>query len=400
MHTTIKIEGENIMKRLLRISFDTFITSVTPIISWFLLGILVDKNLINVFSLMYPIQFVVRSVQSIFGTGANVSAIKDNNKNNIFSGFLFGTIIGLIVLGFIGLNIDNYILFMNMDIKIYKVFAIYALVQTFWQLILNLILVKLYYEDNNKIANKYSFTFNIINFISLVIMGILSNNQILISLVSLSITGLYIIYLLFKNIKITNLTINLKNWIKYDSVELVEEISMLIIYLFGFKHAFNYGEKYILAVSFATLITDTQWDVACAIKTIAQIDITKKTFSLKEHLKNSRKLIYILVTSSLLMGLILYSFYVPNIEATLIIWLIEIISMYMYPIYITNLTYIQLEYSAIKAVIIKEISNSIRILCTMIPSPFCTSIGLILGVIYQLIATKYVIVKNKLILYC
>ncbi len=400
MHTTIKIEGENIMKRLLRISFDTFITSVTPIISWFLLGILVDKNLINVFSLMYPIQFVVRSVQSIFGTGANVSAIKDNNKNNIFSGFLFGTIIGLIVLGFIGLNIDNYILFMNMDIKIYKVFAIYALVQTFWQLILNLILVKLYYEDNNKIANKYSFTFNIINFISLVIMGILSNNQILISLVSLSITGLYIIYLLFKNIKITNLTINLKNWIKYDSVELVEEISMLIIYLFGFKHAFNYGEKYILAVSFATLITDTQWDVACAIKTIAQIDITKKTFSLKEHLKNSRKLIYILVTSSLLMGLILYSFYVPNIEATLIIWLIEITSMYMYPIYITNLTYIQLEYSAIKAVIIKEISNSIRILCTMIPSPFCTSIGLILGVIYQLIATKYVIVKNKLIIYC
>ena len=400
MHTTIKIEGENIMKRLLRISFDTFITSVTPIISWFLLGILVDKNLINVFSLMYPIQFVVRSVQSIFGTGANVSAIKDNNKNNIFSGFLFGTIIGLIVLGFIGLNIDNYILFMNIDIKIYKVFAIYALVQTFWQLILNLILVKLYYEDNNKIANKYSFTFNIINFISLVIMGILSNNQILISLVSLSITGLYIIYLLFKNIKITNLTINLKNWIKYDSVELVEEISMLIIYLFGFKHAFNYGEKYILAVSFATLITDTQWDVACAIKTIAQIDITKKTFSLKEHLKNSRKLIYILVTSSLLMGLILYSFYVPNIEATLIIWLIEITSMYMYPIYITNLTYIQLEYSAIKAVIIKEISNSIRILCTMIPSPFCTSIGLILGVIYQLIATKYVIVKNKLILYC
>ena len=400
MHTTIKIEGENIMKRLLRISFDTFITSVTPIISWFLLGILVDKNLINVFSLMYPIQFVVRSVQSIFGTGANVSAIKDNNKNNIFSGFLFGTIIGLIVLGFIGLNIDNYILFMDMDIKIYKVFAIYALVQTFWQLILNLILVKLYYEDNNKIANKYSFTFNIINFISLVIMGILSNNQILISLVSLSITGLYIIYLLFKNIKITNLTIKLKNWIKYDSVELVEEISMLIIYLFGFKHAFNYGEKYILAVSFATLITDTQWDVACAIKTIAQIDITKKTFSLKEHLKNSRKLIYILVTSSLLMGLILYSFYVPNIEATLIIWLIEIISMYMYPIYITNLTYIQLEYSAIKAVIIKEISNSIRILCTMIPSPFCTSIGLILGVIYQLIATKYVIVKNKLIIYC
>lgn len=229
-------------------------------------------------------------------------------------------------------------------------------------------------------------------------MGLLSKNQILISVVTLLVTGLYILYLLFKNIKITNLTINLKNWIKYDSVELVEELSMLIIYLFGFKHAFNYGEKYILAVSFATLITDTQWDVACAIKTIAQIDITKKTFSLKEHLKNSRKLIYILVTSSLLMGLVLYPFYEPCIEAVLIIWLLEVISMGVYPIYITNLTYIQLEFSALKATITKEIANIIRILCTIIPSPFCTSIGLILGVIYQLIVTKYVIVKNKLVL--
>ena len=41
------------MNRLLRIGFDTFLTSVTPIFGWFLLGILVDKNLINIFSLIY-----------------------------------------------------------------------------------------------------------------------------------------------------------------------------------------------------------------------------------------------------------------------------------------------------------------------------------------------------------
>ncbi len=32
------------MNRLLRIGFDTFLTSVTPILGWFLLGILVDKK--------------------------------------------------------------------------------------------------------------------------------------------------------------------------------------------------------------------------------------------------------------------------------------------------------------------------------------------------------------------
>ena len=98
------------MNRLLRISFDTLLTSATPILGWFLLGILVDKNLINIFSLIYPMQFVISSIQSIFGTGANISAIKDKNKESVFSGIVIGSIIGMLILGSIALNIDKYIL--------------------------------------------------------------------------------------------------------------------------------------------------------------------------------------------------------------------------------------------------------------------------------------------------
>ncbi len=58
----------------------------------------------------------------------------------------------------------------------------------------------------------------------------------------------------------------------------LQKISMFIIYLFGFKNTFNFGAKYILATSFAVLITDTQWDISYAIKTVAQIDITKRIF--------------------------------------------------------------------------------------------------------------------------
>ena len=101
------------MKRLFRISLDIFLTSVTPILGWFLLGILVDKNLINIFSLIYPMQFVISSIQSIFGTGANISAIKDDNKDSVFSGFILGTILGVLILGSIVFNIDKYITFMN-----------------------------------------------------------------------------------------------------------------------------------------------------------------------------------------------------------------------------------------------------------------------------------------------
>ena len=46
------------MKRLLRVGFDTALLSFIPILSWFLLSIIVDKNLINVFTITYPIQFI------------------------------------------------------------------------------------------------------------------------------------------------------------------------------------------------------------------------------------------------------------------------------------------------------------------------------------------------------
>lgn len=171
---------------------------------------------------------------------------------------------------------------------------------------------------------------------------------------------------------------------------------MFLIYLFGFKNSFNFGVKYILATSFATLITDTQWDIAYAIKTVAQIDIAKKEFSYKNHMINSKKLIYILIFSTIIMGIILYPSYNVDIIATLLITGIELVSLYVYPIYITKLTFIQLEYSAIKATISTQIANILRIFCSFIPSPFCTSIGLAVSVMYQLMSTHYIISKNKL----
>ena len=164
---------------------------------------------------------------------------------------------------------------------------------------------------------------------------------------------------------------------------------MFVIYLFGLKNSFNFGEKYKVATSFATLITDTQWDIAYAIKTVAQIDITKKEFSYKEHIKNGRKLVYLLIVSSILMGIILYPTYRVDITATLVIVSIELLSLYMYPIYLTKLIYIQLEHSALKATVSKQIANALRIICSFILSPFCTSIGLAVSAIYQLLYTVY-----------
>ena len=71
------------MKRLLRISFNSAIFSLIPILSWFMLGLLVDKNLVNVFTLTYPLQFIWALMKSIFATGANISKEKDKNENAV-----------------------------------------------------------------------------------------------------------------------------------------------------------------------------------------------------------------------------------------------------------------------------------------------------------------------------
>ena len=57
---------------------------------------------------------------------------------------------GLIIL----INIDNYIIFMNMDVNIYKTFTIYSVLQLFVCLEFAMILNKLYYEERTEVLVK------------------------------------------------------------------------------------------------------------------------------------------------------------------------------------------------------------------------------------------------------
>ena len=105
------------MKRLLRIGFDIFITSFTPIVAWFFIGIIINKELTNTFALTYPIQCLMGIILSIFGVGANVCSIRDNNKNSADNGIIYGIIISFILFGLIALNCNSFIGFMNMKKK-------------------------------------------------------------------------------------------------------------------------------------------------------------------------------------------------------------------------------------------------------------------------------------------
>lgn len=387
------------MNRMLRVSLDIFVTSVVPIAQCFLIGILLDANLINVFSLTYPLQFVTVLLKSIFGTGANILACKEKDKNAIDFGIVLGVIIGAVIFGTIVCRIENYIRFMNMEPQIYRVFGIYSVVQIYLQFVLQLILTKLYYKEENKKANRIAIRFNVVNFVCVIGLALLTKSQEITVSLSLCVLFIYIALLLITNIDKFEFRFQLRKAIKYDSVEFFNGITFILIYLLGLKNAFSFGEKYILAITFATLVTDMQWDMICAVKTVAKVDIPQKKFVYRNHLKNSYQLEGILLISIAIMTITLYGKYQPDLKIALLLIGAEVLMLIMYPIYMTKTCYLQLEYSATKTTIHKEIANLIRmILSATLVTPYCTAIAQLVSMLYQLIYTKIMWIhkENKL----
>lgn len=376
------------MKRLLRISFDLSLLSFIPIILWFLLGIIVDKNLINIFTLTYPLQFIYYIFRSVFSTGTNISKEKDKNKDAVMSGLVIGSIVSLITFLLILLNIDGYINFMNMDVNIYKTFAIYSVIEIFISLEFSFILNKLYYEGQNKLANKYSIIFNLLNFVLLVGTSLITKNQSIIVTTTLIPLFSFTLYIIIKNSDKFKLRLNIFKCIKYDSVDLFENIGFLLIFLFGLSNAINFGEKYTLALTFVALITDTQWDTAEAIVTAATIDISKNNFNYKEHRRNAYRLLSILFLTSLIMFILLYRFYDLDFKITMIYFTFEIVNFLIYPIYRIKTCYLQLEWSAFKITENKIFSLFLRMLLSLTKTPFCTGIGQACSSVYQFITVS------------
>lgn len=385
------------MKRLLRITFNSAFFSFIPILSWFALGIIVDKNLANVFTLTYPLQFIYAMLKSMFGTGANISKEKDKNENAVLSGMTLGIVVGFLVFGFIVLNIEKYIQFMNMDIHIYKEFAIYSVIQLYIQLIFSFVLEKLYFEDNEKLANKYCITLNILNFVVLIGSALLFKNKMDIVITTLFVIFIYVMIVTIKSYRKFKFECNIINFIKYDSVEIFNNFAFFLIFLFGLSNALEYGEKYTIALNFIALITDTQWDSFDAITTVAKIDISQNKFNYIEHRNNAYKLLMILLLTVFIMFVGLYNLYDLNILITFIYLSFELINFLIYPIYKIKTCYLQLEYSSIKITINKIVSDVLRMIMSLFKTPYCTGIGQVFSSLYQFISVNFIFHNNYVI---
>ena len=382
------------MKRLLRIAFNSAIFSFIPILSWFCLGLIVDKNLANIFTLTYPLQFIWLLLKSIFGTGANISKQIDKDENAVLSGMTSGTIIGFIVFGLFALNLKNYIQFMNLDYEIYKEFALYSVIQLYIQLIFAFVLEKLYFEGKEKKANKYCIQLNLLNFVVLILSAILIKNKISIIIITLLSIFIYTLIIAIKQYRKFNYEIHIIKYIKYESVGIANNFLFFLIYLFGLSNALEFGEKYTVALNFVALITDTQWDSFDAISTVAKIDISKNKFNYIEHRNNAYRLLGILGFTTFIMLLISYGFYELDLIITIIYLSFEMANFILYPIYTLKTCYLQLGKLAKNITTNKITAGVIRFFISLIKTPYCTGIGQITSTLYQFITVNSMFHKN------
>ena len=382
------------MKRLLRIASNLAIFSFIPILSWFCLGLLVDKNLVNVFTLTYPLQFIFALLKSIFATGANISKEKDKDKNAVLSGMTAGTVVGLVIFGLFAINAKKYVEFMNMDFEIYKEFAVYSILQLYIQLVFSFVLEKLYFDGEEKKANKYCIQLNLLNFIVLIITAIFTKNKMIIAGITLMAIFVYVLVVAIKQYKKFKFELHIIKYIKYESVEIANNILFFLIFLFGLSNAMEFGKKYTVALNFVALITDTQWDSFEAISTVAKIDISKNEFNYKEHRNNAYKLDVILMVTTFIMLLISYGFYKLDLGITLIYLSFELINFIIYPVYEIKTCYLQLT-KFVKEITTNKITAGIlRFFISLLKTPYCTGIGQVTSSLYQFFTVNIMFNKN------
>ena len=386
------------MKRYISISLSLLVVSLVNMLTWLCLGFtLGNPSLSSVFSLTYPIQFVVYVLLSIFGTGANVRKNKRRFKddNIVFSSMIFGVLFSLVIFGVLSVFSDNYVLFMNMDVKVFGIFTRFFMLQSFAWFVFQLLLEKLYFEDKDKEANTHAILFYVLSFVCLIGCSLITKNEKIITGVSLAFLYIYTIVLFCLKIKKFKFKWDFYKNIKYDSVSLCSNVLFFITYFVGYSNAFEAGEKYVVAINLVNLVTDPQWDALGAIGKIAKIDLSRDDYNFKSAIKKSMILTMLYVASSTILFFSLYNTYGAVLWIGLICLLRQFVDM-ITDVFSQNLRcFLQLDFSATVATVLNLlIMGSRTLLSVVLMTPFNTNLaqgitGSLESVIYVLITARF-----------
>jgi len=367
------------MKRYISISISLLMVSLLNMLTWLCLGFSMgNTKLSNVFSLMYPIWFLVGILLSVFGTGANVRKNKKNEKTNdtVFSGMIWGILFGVAIFVILAIFSGGYVEFMHMDVKTFGNFARFSMLQALAWLIFQLVLEKLYFEDKDTEANIHGVLFYVLSFVGLVVCSFITKDERIITGVTLGLVYAYTIVLFCLKIKKFRFKWDFYKNIRYESVSLFSNLLFFITYFIGYSNAFEAGEKYIIAINLVNLVTDPQWDALDAVAKIAKIDLSRGDFNFKSAIKKSTILTLSYVASSVILFFALFKAYNATLWIGVICLAMQVADMIL-DIFIRNLRcFLQLEYSPYLITFLNLTIMVFRaIFSVFVLSPFNTNIA-------------------------
>ena len=365
------------MKRLFRIGSGLFIYSLIPILSWIVLSyVLGDSKISNVFSITYAIQFIWSIIKTFFGTGANIRKEKEEDANSVMNGIFWGIIFSIIIFSIPLILVDKFIAFFGQDIEFYRIYVIYSIALLFIQTLFSLLIEKLYFEDKEKFANFHLFAFNLLTFLILIITALITKNPLISICVTLGSLAIYLIIFFVTQFNKFKIDFKFFKNFKYSSADIVVSLSMLLIYLFGFKTAFAAGAEYLAALNLVGLCTDTQWDTLGAVTTVAKVDISKNRYDYKRELANAYIFLAVLISTSMAMCFGFGCLQHISIKLISIYISFQIFDMLLYPIRTILCSFTQINYSPTINTVISLVSHAIRtIISVTLISAFCTEIG-------------------------
>ena len=381
------------MNRLLRIGFDKFVPTLAPLLIWFFLGIFVDPQLVNINSLFYPLYFLFGVIVTVFAVGANISAYRfarsDVSRNDEIA---TATIIGVVLVAALSVgifaNLGNFLAFMRIDSPNIRAFFLFAIVDFALYYALYFAMQKLWFAGKNKRANRITIEFNALTVAAILLAvsfaKIFALGSYFIVFFALTPIVIYSVWKFFANFTPPKkLVFRPLNWLKFDLVDVVQDVFMFAIYFFGFANSFAFGPEWVLLISFETLATDAQWDAGGAVNSVAQIDAAKQHFNYKNHRKNAMKFTFLLALATVAMFAFFIIFIHVNFWLAALLVFANILCFFPNNIYSIQGSYLQIHGREKLLAGNKIFANSLRTICSFLPTPFCTLIGMVVSIIYQ-----------------
>ena len=334
------------MKRYFRITLTLFIFSWLNALTFLLLGIIMGNTAYSeIFSLIYPLQYVGLIIAAFLSEGSNVRANKEKNSDCVLTGMFLGLTIGIIVFGIIIAFVDKFIMFMNMDAEIYKTFTIMAIGQLFFTFVNGLVTEKLYFENKDKIANTLSIVYILINMASVLISALCTKDQWLILSINLTALFVYCFFVFIFNLKKFKFNFSFVSNLKYSSNTIIDAVLMLVIYLFGYSVVFSFGAEYIITINLVNMITDPIWDGFEAVGKIAKIELSQGTYNYKKAIAGSSAITAMYYVVALTLFFSLANVFGATISIGLIYIAFQLTDLTLDLFRINNRAFLQLEYS-------------------------------------------------------